>query len=226
MLMVVPPLVILSAISATVLSMTFTGSAVGEQPASRGSHLKRRLSSIVFRPTSFVFLIALFLLSYFMLAPGPTTASTIEGNDAHWRAVQSALRGEDPSSTVLVMNIAWDGPFREASYLLPQYRSYAIDTNEDGDLRWLYSAYGGRSDYSLPTPQGEDHIQLPPNTRQVIVLDPITAQRLAHTGTLDCVTLSDGSTLYILTMDSSQAIASLQIECSQVEAQPSGASAH
>jgi len=123
------------------------------------------------------------------------------------------------------MGIEWDGPFRAAGYLLPQYRSYGVDTNDAGDLGWLYSAYHGKSDYSLPTPQGQANLQLPPNTRKIVALDAITAKRLAPTGTLDCIQLSDGSTLYILSLDdgqsSGQAISSLDIECSQIEAQAS-----
>jgi hypothetical protein len=208
MLVLVPPLAILSAIGARVLAMMITGRREQRDTGDDGAGAGLALCGAI----------ALFSLSYFLLAPGPITASVVEGNDAHWRAVQTALRGDDPASTVLVMGIEWDGPFRAAGYLLPQYRSYGVDTNDQGDLGWLYSAYRGKSDYSLPTPEGQPSLQLPPNTRKMVALDPISAQRFAPTGTLDCIKLSDGSTLYTITPDDGRAIVSLDIDCSQIEA--------
>jgi hypothetical protein len=208
MLVVVPPLAILSAVSARVLAMMIGRRRERDKAGDAGERAGLALCGAI----------ALFSLAYFLLAPGPITASVVEGNDAHWRAVQVALRNDDPASTVLVMSIGWDGPFRAAGYLLPQYRSYAVDTNDAGDLGWLYSAYNGKSDYSLPTPKGQASLQLPANTRKIVALDPVTARRFAPTGTLDCIQLSDGSTLYVLTLDTGQAISALDIECSQIEA--------
>jgi hypothetical protein len=216
MLVLVPPLAIMSAVSARVLagviSVRYKRRSLGGDGV--------RMSFVICGA------IALFSLSYFVFADGPTTASNVPGNDAHWRAVQAALRNDDPASTVLVMGIEWDGPFREAGYLLPQYCSYGIDTNKNGDLRWPYEAYQGKSDYSLPMPQGQSLAQLPPNTRKVIALDPITAQRFAPEGTLDCLQLSDGSTLYVLTLDDGRSandtIATLQMECSQISVSADG----
>jgi hypothetical protein len=244
MLVVVPPLAILSAVSARVLAeiralpfrTAHADCAGGTSRSENHEHImserykrreRREIGSDGVRfSLAICGAIALFSLSYFAFADGPTTASNIANNDAHWRAVQAALRDDNPDSTILIMGIEWDGPFREAGYLLPQYRSYGIDTNRNGDLRWLYGAYQGKSDYSLPMPEGHALAQLPPNTRKVIALDPITAQRFASGGTLDCIQLSDGSTLYVVNIDNARRAddptATLVMECSQISLSPTG----
>jgi hypothetical protein len=143
------------------------------------------------------------------------TASAIKRNDSYWHALRSELSSYNPDSTVLVTSLVWGGPFRQAGYLLPQYRTFGIDFNQEDTLKWLYSAENGVSDYALPMPAGRDRVDLPPNTRTLLVLDSLTESRFAPEGVLYCVSLPDGSTLYAIQVPDSyhrpQAIYSLLI---------------
>jgi hypothetical protein len=144
--------------------------------------------------------LALASAGYFLLAKGPTTASNIAGNETHWSEVRSVLAGTDPTNTVLIANVEWDGPFRHAGYLLPEYHAYAYGDEKVTKSRsgWLYSAYGGVSTYALPRPVPQDYLALPQGTRLVVVLDEKTGQMLSGEKGLRRVSLSDGSALYML----------------------------
>ncbi len=203
-LVVLPPLAILAAVAAWVL---------GLHMAAWHSNLDLRVRGANMGMVACI-AVALFSLAYFAVAQGPVTASSIEQNDTHWRALQIGLRKFDPVSTVLVTDITRDSPFREAGYLLPQCRLYGIDVNEDGALKWLYSANGGESDYSLPMPAGRDLVDLPASTTTVIALDALTAERPGTGGLLDCVRLADGSTMYVLR--EGHPLSSPSLECGKI----------
>ena len=194
LLVVLPPLVVLSAVAARALGMNVAMHHARLAVRASGDHLGLAACGVVI----------LFSLGYFLLAQGPVTASAIESNDTHWRTLREGLSSHDPASTALVMSIAWSGPFRQAGYLLPRYHSYGLDLNEDDRLRWLYSAEKGTSDYALPVPEGRERLDLPPGTRTIVALDPTTAARFAPEGVLDCVALADGSALYVLELPGSQ----------------------
>jgi hypothetical protein len=107
----------------------------------------------------------------------------------------------DPESTVLIMQVDWESPFRLAGYLLPQYHSYATGSanpDDEGPKGWLYSAFDGRSDYSLPHPEPQLALTLPSNTRRVIALDDETANMLGRSNMLTSETLPDGTRLRML----------------------------
>jgi hypothetical protein len=185
-LVILPPFTLLAAIAAGV---------AGE----RLSPVLRRGGSLVGLGISG--LIALTSLLYFIFALGPTTAHAIRSNDARWAATEAGLQRFDPGSTALVMKVSWDGPFRHAGYLLPEYRSYAIGTAQpgmEGRKGWLYSAYGGESTYALPHPRPSAVLGLQPGTRNVIALDEETADMIEPENGPVPVSLADGSTLYLL----------------------------
>jgi hypothetical protein len=94
----------------------------------------------------------------------------------------------------------WDGPFRHAGYLLPEYHTYAYRDEKvtKGERGWLYSAYGGVSLYALPRPVPQDYLALPQGTRVVVALDEATGEMLSGENGLRRVSLSDGSALYML----------------------------
>lgn len=183
-LLVLPPLLMLAALSTAVTMQSIWGDT--RAAAVRGS----------------VACLALAALSagYFMLAPvqAYTTASAIDTNDRHWKQVAAALQAFDPQRTALIMSLGWYGPFRHAGYLLPQYRSYAGSEEPDKTYGWLYSAYAGQSSYSLPEPPASRLLKLPPRTEWAVALDQDTGERLAGEKGLSSVSLADGSTLYVL----------------------------
>ncbi len=193
-----PPLALLSALSARVL-----GERLAQLARSHRGH------SLPLTGEAYGLLICagLSLLSgaYFAVAQGPTTASAIIRNDAHWQAVKAGLSKMDPGHTVLVMDVDWYGPFRLAGYLLPAYHSYAVgddaDSSGDGGVYgWRYSAFGGRSDYALPHPPPTSYLALPDGTRAVVALDETTAQMMQNAGSpLRPLPLQDGTALYVLT---------------------------
>ena len=132
-----------------------------------------------------------------MFAQGPTTATNIAQNDAHWRAVRLMLSHEDPTSTALLANESWGASFRTAGYLLPAFHTYAAGEGTGDAYGWLYSAYGGRSDYRLPRPPAQPELDLPPGTHKVIALDQEVAEKFGKGQEPRPVTLADGSTVYI-----------------------------
>lgn len=134
----------------------------------------------------------------FLFAPGPTTAPHIASVDQRWRDIRQTLAQMDPASTVLIMGSSWHSSFRHAGYLLPQYHSYALDQKHDRLNGWNYSAYGGNSNYALPKPVPQPHLQLPPGTRAIVALDEDVGEALAAESSLQRVSLRGGSTLYVL----------------------------
>jgi hypothetical protein len=185
-LVILPPIVLLAAIAAGV---------AGE----RLSPVLRRSGSLL--GLGITSLIALTSLLYFLFALGPTTAHAIRSNHARWTATEATLARFDPGSTALVMQVDWDGPFRHAGYLLPEFRSYAIGTAQpgtEGRKGWLYSAYRGDSTYVLPHPWPSTVLGLQPGTRNVMALDEETADMIGPEYSLMPVSLADGSTLYLL----------------------------
>ena len=186
LLVVLPPLLILSALCIRVL-----GERISPARVSSGSALGLAICLAV----------ALSSVAYFLLARGPVTAGGIWAQEAHWRSLRGTLGQMDPGSTIFVMQVKWESPFRLAGYLLPQYHSYAIggaEAGDEGPKGWLYSAFEGRSTYSLPRPQPEPTLTLPPNTRRVVALDEETAEMMRGANLLTHVSLADGTTLYIL----------------------------
>jgi hypothetical protein len=133
-----------------------------------------------------------------VLAEGPTTASNIAHNHERWQQTRLALARFDPARTVLVMGAEWVGPFRQAGYSLPEYRSYALLEREGEAARWAYSAYGGKSDYALPYPEGTKHLQLPPGTECVLILDDETAQRVVAGQPLERISVGGHGSIYSL----------------------------
>jgi hypothetical protein len=193
MLVVLPPLLLLSSLSTRVLVERWAGSWRGATWGVTACALLAVLSA-----------------DYFLLAQGPTTASNIEENDAHWKAVTNALNGMDPSKTALVMSVEWYGPFRLAGYLLPKFHSYAAMEREDAPKGWVYSAYQGQSSYALPQPLAQFHIDLPSGIRSVVALDEPTAALIAGQSGLRRVALADDSSLYVL--DSAEAVKGLSMQ--------------
>lgn len=185
LLVVLPPLLLLSALCALILANRINPD---------GS-VKRRYQPRVVAACALVVLLS---AGYFLLAQGPTTAANITGNDQHWRDIEATLSSVDTGQTALIMSMAWNGPFREAGYALPQFHSYALGAEDSANWRWLYSAYGGRSTYSLPVPAGDVYLALPPATRSVIALDDTTGTMLAGQKGVRTVALADGSSLYRL----------------------------
>lgn len=183
LLVALPPFLILSALCARVLAERWA----------RGRRRTAALSGVLVCA-----LLSLGSIAYFVLAQGPTTAVNIAQNDAHWKAVRAALASMDPASTALVMSTGWDKPFRAAGYLLPEFHSYAAGKDDEDRFGWLYSAYGGHSTYSLPQPQAGSYLTLPAGTRTVIALDEGIAERFGYKEMLRCVSLADGSVVYIL----------------------------
>jgi hypothetical protein len=188
LLVVLPPLALLASVAARV---------IGERLAARGVVGRLRSEAVALAICGAA---ALFSASYFVLAEGPTTASNIEHNHRRWQQTRAALARFDPASTVLVMGARWDEPFRLAGYLLPEYHAYALyEREEKGEAaRWAYSAYGGRSDYALPHPEGTQRLQLPVGTENVLVLDEKTAQRVAGERPLERIPLDGQGALYRL----------------------------
>jgi hypothetical protein len=199
LLAILPPLLILASLAARVW-----GERVG---IPSGARTFRKHSGAAIG-IAICLIAALSSTAYFLLARGPITANSIWGHEIHWRTLRSELGRLDPGSTVLVMQVDWESPFRLAGYLLPQYHSYTIGSarpgDEEGPVGWLYSAFERRSSYRLPHPQPERVLILPPNTHRIIALDEETAAMLSRThllspslkGTL--VSLDDGTTLYML----------------------------
>jgi hypothetical protein len=194
LLVVLPPLAVLAAVAARV---------IGEQVAAR---LRPQAVALAICGTA-----ALFSLGYFALAEGPTTAANIAHNHERWQQTRSVLARFDPHDTVLVMGASWDGPFRLAGYLLPEYHSYALLDREGERVRWAYSAYGGRSDYALPYPVSATRLQLPPGTNNVLVLDDETAQRAAAQLPLERIPLGGQGALYRLPTGLGETIGALDI---------------
>ncbi|HET9493748.1 MAG TPA: glycosyltransferase family 39 protein [Chloroflexia bacterium] len=188
LLVVLPPLAILSAAAARV---------TGETLVARGKAGRLQPTSIALAICGAA---ALFSAGYFVSAEGPTTASNISHNHDRWQHTRAALARFDPANTVLVMEANWAGPFRLAGYLLPEFRSYALYEREEKgeEARWAYSAHGGRSDYALPHPAGTPRLQLPPGTENVLVLDQETAQRTAVEQPLERIPLDGQGALYRL----------------------------
>jgi hypothetical protein len=149
--------------------------------------------------SAFIMVLALASAGYFLLGQGPITAAAIAGNDAHWKALRAELDGSDAAGTALVMTHKWDGPFRMAGYLLPEYHSYSAgESKRDGSYGWRYSAYGGRSDYALPNPSARPYVALPEGTRRVVALDEEIARRIKSREQLRHVPLAGGASLYVL----------------------------
>jgi hypothetical protein len=157
-------------------------------------------------------LLALTSAGYFALAQGPITAQAISQNDAYWRDVRSALSGFDPSDTVLISEVEWESPFRQAGYLLPAYHLFGQGKDSsERQIGWLYSSSGGRSDYALPHPAPRANLDLPPGTRNVVALDEETGRMLsAGTEQTSRVSLAGGFSLYVLR--SSSDISQLRID--------------
>ena len=174
-----PPLLMLSAVCIRVLGQKVVGS---RQKAVLPVLGLRSIQAWGPRVSGMVCAaIALASAGYFLTAQGPTTASNIAQNEARWKATRAALASMDPASTVLVISIDWDGPFRVAGYLLPQFHSYAAGKGPDEKtLGWLYSAYGGQSTYALPHPPPASYLPLPPGTRTIISLDAEMAESLSE----------------------------------------------
>jgi len=185
LLMLIPPLILLSAASARVL---------GQKLALNMRTSPSRLSLAICA------LLAVMSAAYFAMAEGPITAAGIKGNDAHLSALRQALSGMNPASTVLVTSVDWNKPFRLTGYAIPNYHVYAYGENQDESLGWLYAAYGGKSTYALPHPSARKSLDLPEGTRRIISLDDDTADLLKEWSgrALQSVSLADGSTLYIL----------------------------
>jgi len=179
-LVVLPPLAMLSALCARVVV------GMGARFANRGVVICGVL--------------ALASAGYFLLAQGPTTASNIVGNERHWSEMRSALKDVDPAHTALITNMEWDGPFRHAGYLLPEYHTFAYGDEKvtKGKSGWLYSAYGGVSTYALPRPVPQNYLALPEGTWAVVALDEETGGMLSGEKGLRRVSLGDGSALYML----------------------------
>ena len=90
------------------------------------------------------------------------------------------------------------GSFRLAGYLLPSFHSYSAGKSSDGVYGWLYSAYQGRSTYSLPHPPTQSYLQLPAGTHSVIILDQDMADIFSEKAELQSMPLPDGTALYVL----------------------------
>jgi hypothetical protein len=183
LLIVLPPLVLLSAVCARVLVERVARLRLGVRP----------LAGALVCAT-----LALGSAAYFALAQGPTTAANIIENDSHWKAIRATLNTEDPASTALLMSNDWDKSFRMAGYLLPEFHSYSAGKGAGDAFGWLYSAYGGRSTYGLPHPPAWSYLDLPPGTRKVIALDTDIAEKFGEGQKPRQVPLSDGSMVYIL----------------------------
>ena len=179
-LVVLPPLAMLSALCARVLVGT------GARFASRAV----LVCGVLSLPSA----------GYFLWAQGPTTASSISLNNTYWEGVRSVLQEADPDHTVLVSSVEWDGPFRHAGYLLPVYHTYAYGDERvaNGKRGWLYSAYGGLSDYVLPRPAPREYLELPGGTKVVVGLDKATGEMLSREKDVQRVSLGGSSTLYML----------------------------
>jgi hypothetical protein len=200
-LVVLPPLVLMSAVAARVLGERLAGWSFTRSGEIWGALICAGLAALS--------------AGYFALAQGPATASSITHHDRHWRAVRSALRDMDPASTVLVMDMDWQGPFRIAGYTLPAFCSYAagdVESDARDAYGWRYWACDGRSNYSLPHPPPQPYLPLPPGIHTVVALDDTTAQKMQDTGEPGpassrqsgrTLTLEDGSTLYVLTSEGS-----------------------
>ncbi|HYP40582.1 MAG TPA: glycosyltransferase family 39 protein, partial [Chloroflexia bacterium] len=161
LLAVLPPFLMLSALCARVLVERLSQGRNTRAPAA-GAYLCAAL--------------ALASAGYFVVGEGPVTASNIVRNDERWHTLRAALGEMDPRSTALVMSMEWAGPFRLAGYLLPDFQSFALGEDEQDKLGWLYSAYGGRSNYALPHPSAAPQLDLSEGTRTVVVLDEDTAR--------------------------------------------------
>lgn len=202
MLVVLPPLLLLSAACARV---------TGESLAWR-LRTSPTLVSVVMCAV-----LALGSAAYFTLAQGPVTNGNISGNDARANAMREALGHMDPASTVLITTVEWEKPFRLAGYLLPAFHVYALGKDPEGTDGWLYSAYAGKSTYALPHPTAKLSLALPPGTRYVLALDAEMAEMLGGKSALKAVSLGDGSTLYMLD-SGTQAISQLEIEDGKIKA--------
>jgi hypothetical protein len=196
LLAVLPPLLMLSALCARVLT----------EDLSQGRNTRAPVAGVYICAA-----LALASAGYFILGEGPVTASSITRNDSRWHALRAALGEMDPRSTALVMSVDWAGPFRLAGYLLPDFQSFALGENEQHELGWLYVAYGGFSNYRLPNPPATPRLDLLPEMRTVVVLDDDTARRLAGERDLKRVSLPDGSSLYVLSREGA-VIESLAVE--------------
>jgi hypothetical protein len=181
-LVLLPPLLMLSAIAARVIWER----VLGDTPSAARQSV---LSCLGLAAAS---------ACIFLFAPGPTTAPQIAGMDQRWHDIRRTVARLDPASTALIMGSDWHSSFRHAGYLLPQYHSYALASN-DGRLNgWNYSAYGGQSNYALPKPVPQPYLQLPPGTHTIVALDEDVGDGLAAQPGLQRVSLGDGSTLYVL----------------------------
>ena len=141
--------------------------------------------------------LALLSAGYFLAGRGPVTANAIIANDEQWNATASALEGLDPAHTALVMSVGWDGPFRHAGFLLPGFHSYAAQVDPDQPRGWLYSAYGGHSNYALPRPKPQPYLALPDGTQAVVALDAKLGEMLAEEAGLRRVPVGSNS-IYVL----------------------------
>jgi hypothetical protein len=200
LLVILPPMLMLSALCARVL---------GERLAS----VSLRSGAVL--ALSICLAIALTSIAYFLLARGPVTAHSIWAHEARWQSLREALGNMDPERIVLIMQVDWESPFRLAGYLLPEYHSYAIGSASPGDegpKGWLYSAFDGHSDYSLPHPQPETTLNLPPHTRRVVALDDETANMLSRSNGLTSESLPDGTRLHMLALPEGT-IGALIAEC-------------
>src|SRR5262249_23595102 len=103
---ILPPLLILAALCVRVLVERWTR---GREEIATGA-------TVALCAT-----LGLLSAGYFVLAQGPVTASNITQNDAYWRTVERDLARFHPAATVRVMGPEWEGPSRQAGYLLPGF---------------------------------------------------------------------------------------------------------
>ncbi|MDQ3930087.1 MAG: DUF2723 domain-containing protein [Chloroflexota bacterium] len=181
-LMLLPPLLMLAAISTAVTWERLRGDTPSAARRSVLSCLGLAVASAC----------------VFLFAPEPTTAPQIAAMDQRWHDIKQTLTQMDPASTALIMGSSWHSSFRHAGYLLPQYHSYALDQKGNRLNGWNYSAYGGESTYALPKPEPQPYLQLPPGTYTIVALDKDVGEGLAAQPGLQRVSLGDDTALYVL----------------------------
>ena len=117
------------------------------------------------------------------LLDDPIAASMVDvrDNDRFWSEIPAFVGRFSPEDAVVLAEATPSGSFRHAGYYLPNYRVYGLGRDRRGRFGWLFTAYGGASDYSVEgLARARRTLPRPYDARWAIILDPQLARSLVQ----------------------------------------------
>ncbi len=135
------------------------------------------------------------------LLPDSIAAAMVDvrDNDRFWQEIPPFVGRFSPEDAIVIAEASPWGSFRHAGYYLPEYRVYGLGRDRQGRFGWLFTAYGGATDYSVEgLARARRVLPRPYDARFAIILDPQLAQTLVQRELLVETIATSHRSIYVL----------------------------